>query len=71
MSIINIFQVIVSVLLIITILLQAGGGGLSSTFGGGETGFQTRRGAEKTIFIATIVLVVIFLGLGIVNIILS
>ena len=71
MSVINIIQVIVSVLLIIAVLLQAKGGGLSATFGGSETGFQTRRGAEKTIFIGTIVLTVFFLGLGIVNIILN
>lgn len=71
MSTINILQIVVTVLLVTAILLQVRGGGLSATFGGTETGFQTRRGAERIIFIATIVLAVLFLGLGVVNIILN
>ncbi len=67
---IAIIQIIISVLLIITILLQQRGGGLSGVFGG-ETFYGTRRGAEKMIFIATIVLVVAFLATGILNLLLK
>ena len=58
-------QIAVSTLLIIAILLQQRGGGLSSTFGGGMMEYSTKRGAEKIIFYATIVLAVAFLGISI------
>lgn len=59
-------QIIVSILLIVLILLQERSSGLSGILGsGGEGGFyQTRRGLEKAIFWATIVLVVAFASLA-------
>ena len=60
----------ISALLIITILLQQRGGGLSSTFGGGMMEYSTRRGAEKMVFYATIVLTVLFLGISVVRLLL-
>jgi protein translocase SecG subunit len=65
----NLAQIIVSALLIASILLQSRGSGLSAFFGGGGEFYQTRRGLEKKIFIATIVLAVIFLALGVVRLI--
>ena len=66
--IISITQIIISVILIVLILLQERSSGLSGVFGGGEGEFyQKRRGMEKLIFRATIVLVVIFAGLSLVN----
>lgn len=64
-------QIIVSALLVITILLQSRGSSLSSILGGGGEFYQTRRGVEKKIFIATIILAVIFLGLGIARLIIK
>lgn len=65
---ISIAQIIISVVLIVLILLQERSSGLSGVFGGGEGEFyQRRRGMEKLIFRATIVLVVIFAGLSLVN----
>jgi preprotein translocase subunit SecG len=59
-----IVQIIISILLIIFILLQQRGGGLGSIFG--EGGFYTkRRGAEKKIFWATIILGILFIILAI------
>jgi preprotein translocase subunit SecG len=59
-------QIIVSALIVILILLQERSGGLSSVFGGDSGGvYQTRRGMEKTIFRATIVLAVVFVGLAV------
>ncbi len=55
-----IIQIAVSILLIGAILLQAQGSGLGSTWGGGGESYHTRRGVEKVIFRATIVLIVIF-----------
>jgi preprotein translocase subunit SecG len=54
------FQLIVSVLLILAILVQNRSSGLSSTFGGSGTIQVKKRGAEKVIFNATIVLAVLF-----------
>ena len=65
----NLAQIIVSGLLIVAVVLQARGSGLSSVFGGGGEFYQTRRGLEKKIFIATIVLAVIFLALGVVRLV--
>lgn len=60
-TILKYFQFIVSILLIITILIQNRSAGLSSTFGGsGETVSTTKRGPEKVVFGATIVLAVLF-----------
>lgn len=48
-------------LLIVGVLLQQRGTGLSSTFGGAGVGYSTKRGAEKVIFQATIVIAILFL----------
>lgn len=66
-----IIQIIVSFLLIGAILLQGKGVGLSSIFGGESSVFRTKRGIEKTLFIITIVLAILFLGLGLINILIS
>jgi preprotein translocase subunit SecG len=57
-----IFQIVISLLLIGAILLQARGSGLSSVFGGESTFYHTRRGIEKIIFWATIILAVLFVA---------
>ena len=57
----NILLIVISVLLTVTILLQQRGGGMSSAFGGTEV-YHTRRGIEKSIFIASIVLGVLFVA---------
>lgn len=61
----SIIQIIISVLLVVAILLQARGSGLSSVFGGESTFYHTRRGMEKMIFWATIILAVLFIITGI------
>lgn len=53
-------QAIVAIILIVAILIQNRSSGLSSTFGGTGTISTTKRGAEKLVFRATIVLSVIF-----------
>lgn len=65
----TILQIAIAALLVAAILLQQKGAGLGSTFGGGEGGgtYSTRRGLEKIIFQATIVLAVIFFVIAIVQ----
>jgi preprotein translocase subunit SecG len=57
----NLAQIVVSVALIFVILLQARGSGFGGALGGSSTFYRTRRGAEKTLFQLTIVLVIIFI----------
>ena len=70
-KVISVIQIVVSVLLVAAILLQQRGTGLSATFGGEGNIYRTKRGLEKIIFIATIVLAIIFFGLALLNVIIS
>ena len=60
MSILNIAQIVISILLIVVILMQNKGTSLGGIFGGGDNVFATKRGVEKKLHIATIVLSVLF-----------
>jgi preprotein translocase subunit SecG len=55
----NIIQIIVSAVLVVVILLQVRGSGFGEL--GTQSVFRTRRGVEKTLFQATIVLAVVFI----------
>jgi protein translocase SecG subunit len=62
-SLLPYIQIVLSVLLVAAILLQRAGSSLGGAFGGGDNwsaGFHTRRGFEKFIFIATIVIALMF-----------
>ncbi|OGN08473.1 MAG: preprotein translocase subunit SecG [Candidatus Yanofskybacteria bacterium RIFCSPHIGHO2_01_FULL_45_42] len=65
MKIITYAEIVLSALLIIAILLQQKGMGLSSAIGGGFMEYSTKRGAEKAIFYATIVLAILFFGIAV------
>ncbi|MBI5044357.1 MAG: preprotein translocase subunit SecG [Candidatus Levybacteria bacterium] len=54
--ILQLFQIVVSVLLIICVLLQSQGGGISPVFGGGGEMYRSKRNIEKFLFIGTAVL---------------
>lgn len=64
-------QIGLAILVSAAILLQQRGTGLSSMFGGSSLEYSTKRGAEKIIFYATIVLVVLFLSVSVARILLS
>ncbi len=54
-------QIVLSILLTVAIILQQRGAGLGGAFGDTQgTTFYVRRGAEKTLFYATIVLAILF-----------
>ena len=63
----NVIQIIISVALILVVTLQVKGGGLGGIFGQADTVYRTKRGFEKRLFQATIVLVVIFIVTSIVS----
>lgn len=52
----------ISVLITIFVMLQNQGSGLGSAFGGETNFYRTKRGAEKFLFIGTIVLGVLFVA---------
>lgn len=63
MNSITIAQLILAVLLSGSILIQQQGSGLGSAFGGEGNAYRSRRGVEKLLFRATIVLAIAFFGL--------
>lgn len=58
--IINIVTIASAVLMVILILLQSRGASLGAGFGGSSELYTTRRGVDKTMHQATIILAVIF-----------
>lgn len=61
-------EIAISVLLIALVLIQERSSGLSGVFGGsGDASYATRRGAEKAIFVATIIAAISFVTLSIVK----
>lgn len=59
-SILQIITVVSSILTIVAILLQQRGASLGAGFGGSGELYTTRRGIDKSLYDATIVLAVIF-----------
>ena len=67
MSVMNMVQMVVSLILIAVILIQVKGQG-SGLFGAAESSYHTRRGMEKTLFQFTIFMVVVFLSVSILSV---
>ncbi|MFH1315722.1 MAG: preprotein translocase subunit SecG [Candidatus Uhrbacteria bacterium] len=67
-SILDITLIILAVLLVVFILLQARGAGVGGIFGGGGNVYLAKRGIEKKLFQATIVVAVLFFGVALVNV---
>ena len=63
-TLLNVIQIVISVVLVIVILMQVRGQG-ASLFGSAEGSFRTRRGIEKTLFQFTIGLVAVFIVISI------
>jgi preprotein translocase subunit SecG len=68
-TVITISQILLAVVLIILILLQSKGTGLGTTFGGDMGFYGTKRGAEKLIFIVTIIVSVLFMTTSLIGLI--
>jgi preprotein translocase subunit SecG len=69
-KIINFVEIGLAILLIISILLQQRGTSLGGAFGGDSSIYRSRRGLEKVLFIASIVLAVLFVAAAIVSVVL-
>ena len=64
-------QAVISLLLVVSVLLQNRGSGLGSAFGSDFGGYYTKRGIEKFLFYATVVLATVFLAISAINVYLS
>ena len=56
-----IVEIVLGIALVGLIILQSKGTGLGSTFGGDMGFYGTKRGAEKMLFILTIIVATLFL----------
>ncbi|MBP6884786.1 MAG: preprotein translocase subunit SecG [Candidatus Pacebacteria bacterium] len=58
-------QIVISIVLVVVILFQVSSAGTGGALGGSDSiqTFHTKRGFEKFLFIATIVLGILFAGL--------
>lgn len=67
MSIFTVIHVTLAILVSLGILIQHRASGLSATFGGAGATYVQRRGAEKVVYRATVLLSVAFFALTIVR----
>jgi len=70
MSILSITQVILSALLILVVILQRRGSEAGIAFGGGSGSFRSKRGIERFLFYATIIIAVLFAANSILTLVL-
>ena len=61
-NILSISQIILAVLLVLFILLQHRGTSLGGAFGGEGVSYRSRRGIEKLLLRATVVIAALFLA---------
>ncbi|MFA5047441.1 MAG: preprotein translocase subunit SecG [Patescibacteria group bacterium] len=64
----TIIQLTSAIALAVVVLLQNRGTGLGSAFGGDGNVYRTKRGVEKVLFKATIVLAVVFLASSLIKV---
>lgn len=67
MSFIVYIQAVIAILLSVSILLQHRASGLSATFGGTDTSYVQRRGAERVLYQATVALSIAFFALTVLD----
>jgi preprotein translocase subunit SecG len=58
----HIVQLVLAVLVIVAILMQQQGSGLGGAFGGEGNFYRSKRGLEKVLYYATIILIVLFVA---------
>ncbi len=64
-------QLLIAIALIVVIMFQLHGGGMGGIFGQSDSVYRTRRGIEKSLFILTIVLAVVFVIVAIILVLYS
>lgn len=69
--ILQIVTIVSGVLLVFSILLQARGASLGAGFGSSGELFTTRRGVDKSLFEATVVMAIVFVMSILINLIMA
>ena len=64
-------EIILGIALVILIVLQSKGTGMGSTFGGDMGFYGTKRGAEKMLFVMTIIVAFLFLSTALISVIIK
>lgn len=64
-------EIILGIALVTLVVLQSKGSGLGSTFGGDMGFYGTKRGAEKMLFVLTIVVATLFLLTALIGVIIK
>ncbi len=64
-------EIVLGIALVILVIMQSKGTGLGSTFGGDMGFYGTKRGAEKMLFVLTIIVATLFLLSALVGVIIS
>ncbi len=67
MTIIAYIQAVLAVILLVTILVQQRAAGLSATFGGNDTAYVQRRGAELFLYRVTVAISILFFVLTVLD----
>jgi protein translocase SecG subunit len=63
----QIVNIIFGIILVVLILIQGRGAGLGSAWGGGSELFQTRRGLEKLTMTLTVIFIISFFIVSLIN----
>ncbi len=71
MDIFAIVQIVLSLLLIATVILQRRGSEAGIAFGGGGESFRSKKGLERFLFFATIIISVLFAANSILTLVLQ
>ncbi|MBU1092169.1 preprotein translocase subunit SecG [Patescibacteria group bacterium] len=66
-KILMIIQVVLAIILMVSILAQGRGTSLGEAFGGSSSFYSTRRGVERTLFVITVVVAVLFVITALLN----
>jgi protein translocase SecG subunit len=64
-------EIVLGIALVILVVMQSKGTGLGSTFGGDMGFYGTKRGAEKMLFVLTIIVATLFLLSALIGVIIS
>ena len=64
-------QIVISILLIILILIQGQSGGKGILWESMKTSYHTKHGAEKIVFLMTIVMTIMFITAAIANLLIG
>ena len=64
-------EIVLGIALVVLIVLQSKGTGMGSTFGGDMGFYGTKRGAEKMLFVMTIIVSFLFLSTALISVIIK